>query len=292
MPTKGTEYNDGKQLTVLTDCKYAGVHAAIGRYHTWLEANTHLYTHRQNVAPVALLHPGDALWQQWHTLAPLYFGAGQTLTVGGIPWRVIGPGHTSRADDVRVLLTFDEESARPYVRPDLQVIHVPALTGWRISEPSPVARNAALRQIVTSGAQALLNAYHESKLARRLMDRLQLPRLMTQSPLFYLPSPEAQKSLLAVFPDIYPRVVAPSPVLIEVWQRGRERQIHLVNYAATPQNVQVQLGAAVPGAAVPSTEYSGSLVSPDERKAQAFKGNQVDLALDVYKILLLEEGQI
>ncbi len=280
MTTKGTEYNDGKQLTVLTDDKYADVHAAIGHCHAWLEANAHLYAKRRNVAPIALLHPGDALWQQWHTLAPLYFGAGQALTAGGLPWRVLGPGQP--ADDVRVLLTFDKDSARPFAqRPDLQVIHIPSLAGWQMPRPSPVARNAALRQIVTGGTQTLLNAYHESKLARRVMDRLRLPWLITQSPFFYLPPAAAQKSLLAVLPTVYPRVLASSPVLIEVWQGEQGRQVHLVNYATTPQNVQVQLGATVP-----SAEYSGSVVSPDDEQAGAFVGNQVALTLDVYKMLL------
>jgi len=276
MTTKGTEYNDGKHLTVLTDRKYAGVHAAIGRYHAWLEANAHLYAQRRNVAPIAVLHPGAALWQQWHTLAPLYFGAGQTLTAGGLPWRVLGPGQS--ADDVRILLTFDEESAQAYARPGLPVIHVPSLAGWRKLRPSPVARHAALRQIVTGGAQALLNAYHESKLARGVMDRLGLPRLITQSPFFYLPSSEARKSLLAALPVAYPRVAAPAPVLIEVWQGEPGRQIHLINYAAAPQNVQVQLGETC----------AGHIVSPDNDQAQTFEGERIDLALDVYKLLLLK----
>jgi len=273
--TKGTEYNEGGRLTLLTNRKYADVHAAIGHYHAWLEANVHLYDKRRNLAPVGLLHPGDALWQQWHTLAPLYFGAGQSLTVGGIPWRVLGPGQS--ADNVRVLLTVDEDSAKPYAqRPDLQVIHVPDLTGWQAPQPSPVARHAALRRIVTGGTQALLNAYHESRLARKVMDRLGLPRLITQSPLFYLPSATAQKSLLTALPIVYPRVLAHSPVLIEVWQGESDRQIHLVNYAATPQSIQVQLGA----------EYSGSVISPDDEQGGAFAGNQVALTLDVYKVIL------
>lgn len=276
MTTKGTEYNDGKHLTVLTDRKYASVHAAIGRYHTWLEAKVHLYTKRRNVAPVAVLHPGGALWQQWHTLAPLYFGAGQTLTAGGLPWRVLGPGQL--ADDVDVLLTFDDESAQSYARPGLQVIYISSLAGWRKLRPSPVARHAALRQIVTGGAQALLKAYHESKLARGVMDRLGLPRLITQSPCFYLPSPEARASLLAALPVIYPRVSAPAPALIEVWQGEQGRQIHLVNYAAAPQNVQVHLGDTC----------AGSIVSPDDDQALAWQGDRVDLALDVYKLLLLK----
>jgi hypothetical protein len=143
-----------------------------------------------------------------------------------------------------------------------------------------------LRQIVTGGAQALLNAYHESKLARRVMDHLGLPRLITQSPFFYLPSAAIQKSLLAALPVVYPCVLAPSPVLIEMWQGERGRQIHLVNYAATGQNVQVQLGPAVLSAAALNAEYSGSVVSPDDEQAGAFVGNQVALTLDVYKILL------
>ena len=77
-------------MTLLTASEFAPVTAALGEYHAWLEANAHLFTaDRLNVAPIGLLYPGESLWLDWHRLAPLFYGAGQALTLAGIPWRVV-----------------------------------------------------------------------------------------------------------------------------------------------------------------------------------------------------------
>jgi hypothetical protein len=111
MTTKGTEYFDGKKMTLLTAAEYAPAVAALGEYHTWLEANAGMFTSdRQNLAPVGLLYPGESLWLDWHRIAPLYFGAGQALTMEGIPWQVVdGPQSIL---GLRAVLVFDEEALR------------------------------------------------------------------------------------------------------------------------------------------------------------------------------------
>jgi hypothetical protein len=56
MTIKGTEYNDGKRMTLLTDRTYYEQQVAIGDYHHWLEDHQDPYQNRKNTAPVGLMH--------------------------------------------------------------------------------------------------------------------------------------------------------------------------------------------------------------------------------------------
>jgi hypothetical protein len=281
--TKGTEYHDGKRMTVLTPSEYAPVHAALGEYHTWLEANAELFgTERQNVAPVGLLYPGDRLWLDWHRVASLYFGAGQALTVEGIPWRVIQPGDSLKG--LRAVLGFDQDTLASILPvPGAKAVLVPELDLWSPAPPSSVGESALLRKVVTSGVKAGLKAYSDSKLARGVMDRAGLPKIITQSPLYYVPERRAQQALLDALPsEMSPRLKAEHPALIEVWEAQETLQVHVVNYAGHPQRVQVQFQSRVRGRAL----------SPDHADAapeEIYEGALIDVPLDVYKILLIEK---
>jgi hypothetical protein len=281
--TKGTEYHDGKRMTVLTPTAYAPVHAALGEYHTWLEANAPLFgTERQNVAPIGLLFPGDKLWLDWHRVAPLYFGAGQVLTVEGIPWRVIQPGDF--LEGVQAVLGFDRDTLASILPiPGVKAILVPEIAFWSPAPPSFVGESALLRKVVTSGVRAGLKVYSNSKLARGVMDRAGLPKIITQSPLYYVPERRARKALLDALPSgIFPRLKAECPALIEVWESQGTRQVHVVNYASHPQRVQVQFQSPI----------RGRVLSPDNAdaaRAEIYEGALIDVPLDVYKILLIEK---
>jgi hypothetical protein len=311
MTTKGTEYHDGEQMTLLTAEVYAPVRAAIGAYHAWLKANRTLLTGgRCNAAPVALLYPGEALWLDWHRLAPLYFGAGQALTAEGIPWRVIRPGDSLAG--VRVVLVFDEQGQaltsegllwRMFRRDTVQngvqvflafeeegqklppaevpVVFVPELAGWQPRRPSAIGQRAILRSAVTALTHLGLKAYGSLKPARLAMDSLGLPKLITQTPLYYVPAAEARRALVdALPPNLYPRLESESPALIEVWRDGDTLQVHLANYAREPQTVRVRLGAPL----------SGRAVTPDGEDESRCEGAEIAVALDIYTILLLTDA--
>jgi len=76
---------------------------------------------------------------------------------------------------------------------------------------------------------------------------------------------------------IFPRVAAAQPVLIEVWRRGSEEQIHLVNYAEAPQEITLYFEGP----------RRGVRLSPDE-PTTTFEGSQLTFVLDVYVILVSE----
>ncbi|UCC63581.1 MAG: hypothetical protein JSV36_00540 [Anaerolineae bacterium] len=278
MTTKGTEYRDGKKMTLLTAREYAPVHATLGQYHRWLEASSRFFTaDRRNVAPVGLLYPGDALWLRWHRLAPLYFGAGQALTAEGIPWRVIQAGDSP--EGLRAILVFEEAGLQALSRTaETEVIFVPGLKYWHPRPPSVVSKIGLLRRVLTLAMRAGLKAYGDVRLVRRVADRAGLPRLITQSPLYRVPAGRARQTLLDALPaDVYPRSKSKTPALIEVWQDGEVLQVHLVNYAASPQVIQVHFQSPV----------IGQVVSPDGQDDEAYEGAEIEVPLDVYIILLV-----
>jgi hypothetical protein len=158
----------------------------------------------------------------------------------------------------------------------LHVLHVPDLLGWSYPRQPLVPQIPLLRKLCESAAQGLMNAYMGSRAARRAMDRLGIAKLITQSPFFYLPKPQMRQALLAELPaDLTPRLVCSQPALIEVWQLENEQQIHLVNYAEQPQTVRLCL----------HKQLEVKVISPDETGEQAYYGDQIEIPLDIYKIL-------
>ncbi len=278
MTVKGTEYNDGKFMTLLTDPAYQAQQEAIGVYNRWLEEHQDLYQDRTNLAPVGLLHPEEDLWRHWMSLAPIYNGAGQVLTQAGIPWRVVRKGHDP--GKLSLLLTFT-----PYDREvrfssvDCPQVHVPNLPGWAWRKLKAVAKGGLWHDLVEGLGLSLLRAYHSSKLARGLMDRLNMAKLVLQTGLFDMPAPALEKELLDVLPEgTTPRVKAKTPVLIECWQRGEQRQVHLMNYGPGAQEITIDFGELV----------KATVISPDTAQTLVLEGESLTLLLDIYSILLIE----
>ncbi|MBN1262624.1 MAG: hypothetical protein JXB35_18225 [Anaerolineae bacterium] len=273
MTTKGTEYHDGVQMTLLTDAKYSPAHAAIGAFNRWLEAHQDLYTGRRPAAPAAILYPGEALWLDWFRMAPLYFGAGQVLTTAGIPWRVV------RADDdlqdVAVLLTFGP--AQLPAPSGVALIDVTALPTWVPARPSLAGRSRGWNRVVTAGAKAAMQLYSDVKWARQAMEAVGLHKLVTQTPLYYLPEPARRDALLDALPEaVYPRVTAETPVLIDVWQQGNIQQVHLANYTDTARPVRVHFAAPV----------VAEVIVFGEDHVETLSGATLEVPLDVMTILL------
>lgn len=276
MTIKGTEYNDGEKMTMLTDPAYQAQHAAIGHYNRWLEAHADLYNGRKNTAPIGLLHPEETLWRRWFELAPIYLGAGQALTVAGFPWRVVRQGEA--LDGLAALLTFKPEDQDSTAGETLPRIHVPDLPGWAWLKPTAVSRGGFQHWLTQTVGLGLVRAYHSSKFARRLMDRFNMASLVIQTNMFNLPEETVMQTLLKTLPEgITPTVSAAEPVLIETWQQGRQAQVHLVNYAKGPQKVTVHFERAV----------RARVISPDKEETFDLEGEDLTLDLDIYSILLL-----
>ncbi|WP_322798793.1 hypothetical protein [Thermoflexus sp.] len=268
---KGTEFVEGGTFTVLTAPRYAEQRRAIGTYQRWLADHAALYEGRENCAPLALLHPGDALWAEWTRIAPLYFGAAQTLLDAGIPWRVVRS--PDEAMDARVLVSVQPPSGVAGFHGRWIVLS--ELRGWRDLGRGERPIAPAVRRVLEGIGLGLYRAYFRSRLARRWMDRLQMVHFFVQSPYFQLPPASLRQELLAAIGPIAPRAIASQPVLIEVWRRGSEEQIHLVNYGATEQEVEIQFPSG----------RSGRWISPDGG-AGAFEGDRIRLRLDVYAVLI------
>jgi hypothetical protein len=275
MVIKGTEFVENGTFTLLTAPQYYETRKEIGLYHSWLDENAGLYQNRTNIAPVALRYPGDRLWQDWASMAPLFFGAAQALLAAGIPWKVVMPGDD--LGSVRALLIFDDQPQWLEPQPDLLTIAVPKLPAW--SELKH--RRHLFNRILAGPTNTLIDwgyrAYFESRLARKLLDRAGAMRWFTDSQLYDIPSRALQSALLAALPgDLFPRVHAPVPVLVEWWQRDGQPELHLVNYAAQSQQVQVDFGAA----------HSRQLFSPDQPNLLLPAASSVQLQLDIYSVIL------
>ncbi|MFW5713226.1 MAG: putative glycoside hydrolase [Brevefilum sp.] len=278
MTIKGTEYNDGERMTLLIDPAYQAQQEAIGHYNRWLEDHQELFLERNNLSPVGLLHPEEDLWRHWMSLAPIYYGASQALTVAGIPWRVV-----RKDDDVQalsVLLTFTPYD-RDYQFPgaEYQHVHVPAIPGWAWRKVSAVASGGMWHDLVESLGLFLLRSYHGTKLAREIMDRLNMVKLVNKKTLFDLPSRDLTDALLEIMPaNISPRVTAGDPVLIEYWDQDGKEQLHLMNYGMDKQEISVQFTHPV----------RAEVISPDFVQKQTLHGEVLTFDLDIYSILLID----
>jgi hypothetical protein len=273
MVVKGTEYVDGEGVfTLLTAEQYKPERNAVKEMHQWLRDNAALYRERQNAARVGLLYPEEEIRFRWDQLAPLYFGVAQTLTYAGIPWQAVTPG-----DDwggLETVLCFEQVDQPP---PEMELIHVPGLARWTRPEPTFFARHRQIFQLLSRFLAWYYRAYFRYRWARRLTDRLGVTQWFLQSPHFRLPPEETRQTLLdALVQKSYPRVESSdAPVLIEVWQRGDESQIHLVNYGVKPQRVRVFMDAPAPGRILAPT-----------REAINFSGSSIEFELDVYTLVV------
>ncbi len=272
MVVKGTEYVDSQGVfTLLTAKKYAPERAAANDIHHWLSAHADLYRERRNAARVGLLYPKEGMHFQWDQLAPRYFGVCQTLTNAGIPWRVVTAG--GDWDGLETLFTLEKAD---HPTPSPHIIYVPDLPGWSLPKPSYLARHRGLLDLLSGFLSWYYRAYFRYRWARRITDGLGITQWFLQSPHFRMPADEDQSTILGALGELpAPRVESTeAPVLIEVWQRGGERQIHLVNYGPNPQTVQVTIGQSA----------MGEIISPYHETVE-FTGKKVELDLGIYTVL-------
>jgi len=272
---KGTEYVEDGIFTLLTAKQFSSQREASGHFNRWLESNADLFQNRENAATIGLLHPGEDLYWRWDQVAPLYFGAGQTLLIAGIPWQVVSAENDFSGLDI--LLAFGEGTTIS----GLKVISVPDLPGWEPNPPSFLVRHQTALQLVSKVVGRLYQAYFESRWFRNLGDKFGITKLYMDSPFFNLPETEQRQSLLsAVGEQPYPQVKSDTPLLVDVWQQGEERQLHLVNYSEHPAKLSVTF----------EQETSGQIISPDH-DTRDFQGAQIEADLDVYSILIWKHSE-
>ncbi len=308
---KGTEFFDRRDggFTLLTGEPFEAQRKALADIHRWLADHAHLYrqVERREISPLAIYFPYDTLPFDWQYTAPLVFGACQTLLLSGYPYRIVGPGDWDGVETLLVppidsrddggadlearLRAFTSEGGRIVAlgegegRPSARLV-------W--SDPRPIPAflqyRPALRSFLGRIVMALYRAYFSCRVLRHLLDRTNVTQRVLQggstyNPLFRPPATRSQEALLdAIGPVYLPRVQADLPVAIEWWRRdssdGLIDQLHLVNYADSPQKVEVSL----PWVA------DVRLISPDTSEATAFEGRSLRFTLDLYTVLLCERA--
>ena len=273
---KGTEYYDEHQHTMLTATGFEIQRGAIGQYQHWLEQHSELLTgDRKNLADVVLLYPQEELVYHWHTIAPLFFGVGQTLLKAGIPWRVVRSGEETT--EAATVLAFTEADHNKHKH----ALFVPDFPGWSaIAATTRFAQSAFWRNFLAGVIEPLWHGYFSSKFIRRIVDGLRLFKLFTGTALFDLPEAGLQKALLDQLTSRSPCLSADAPVLVEGWQQGEIRQYHLVNYADRPQSLKLDFPAPV----------KATLVSPDVDSERVLESKTLEFELNVYTIILVKEA--
>ena len=271
---KGTEYvNKDGVFTLLSADKYSRHHAALKELHLWLASHAEIYRNRSNLAQVGLLYPQDQLRTQWNQVAPLYFGVCQTLSFAGIPWKVITQSEC--CSRLKVLLVFESQDQRIK---GPRVIHVQQVPGWSIPAPTILSRHPSIQRLLIGVLSWYYQAYFKYRWARSITDNLGITQWFLQSPHFRLPPENIRGALLNEIPaKIFPQVLwKDAPVLIEVWEKESDRQIHLVNYGFSPQKVEVVL----------AEEQVGTVTQFRQNDFQ-FQASQIEIELDLYAYITI-----
>ncbi len=293
---KGTEFFDLRDggFTLLTGAPFAEEREALGRIHGWLAAHAGLYEERREISPLAVYFPYDTLPFDWRYAAPLTFAACQALLAAGLPYRIVGPGSW---DGVRTLLVppggGDGLQARlsQFAAAGGRVLALgEACPGvplvWPRERPGRtfLQRHPVLRAAVGRVAMAVYRGYFDRPAFRQLLDRTHATQRLLQggpdyNPLFRVPTPEERAALLEELDGVaLPCVQAGEPVLIEWWRQGEMDQLHLVNYAGAPQDVEVSLPWPV----------EARVLSPDVEETRVLEGRSLRVRVDVYAVLAFQ----
>lgn len=280
MTTKGTEYHDGKKMTLLTAPEYKSQQEAIGRFHRWLQENQSIYQSQiERYADIAILHPGDLLWQKWHQLAPIYFAIQQTLLSVGIPWKVISSLEDAKPGNQVII--FDESKIPQSSTHNLSIINAMDFSFSKDIPDSFFNRNPSLRNTLSTITDQLIRGYHGSRSMRKLMDWFGMAKLVTHTPFFMLPNNSIRRELLQkINAEGTFRVISEHPVLIDIWKTNKgEYNIHLANYHAQSQSILLKT----------PQPWKLKIISPSQEvKVTEPEKNTVKMDIDLYHICSTE----
>jgi len=275
MVVKGTEYVDQNGVfTLLTAAAFSAQRDAIKVLHDWLSDHENIYKDRKNSARVGLIYPKILFKTNWDQIAELYFGICQTLTYNGIPWRVV-TDHQS-LDSLEYIFYFEGDAPKAT---GAKATNVTNLENWSLPSQPVMLEKQIIKKTMSSVLSWYYRAYFDYRWTRWITDKLGITRWFLGSPHFKYPRNKKQESVLDVFRHVpCPKVAwTEFPVLIEVWHRNGEAQVHLVNYGNKPQKVTVLFERLA----------SGKINAPG-KKVVNFEGEQVELELDVYAVLRYE----
>ncbi|MHB8134489.1 MAG: alpha-amylase family protein [Anaerolineaceae bacterium] len=284
--TKGTEYFDGFEMTLITCPKYKEQQKAIGDFNYWLQKHRDMFINRKNISPVTLIHPGDNLWKRWFQISPIFYGCMQTLTRAGIPWKVVPD--TELTQHSNTVFTFTESDQKiPGSNIENKFINVPDLKDWQIKSKSYLSNNKKIHKITSWIIESLIRSYHSQPVSRKLMDQFGMAKIVTQTPLFFMPSQKQQRILLdSIIGHNYPKIICAEPVLIDLWQTSKSQiQIHLVNYAKTSQTIKL----------IFEKETNGEIIHLFDTQHNSFEAtSEISFPLDIYSIILMndQKGEI
>jgi len=268
-------------LDSITNSKYKDQQKAIGDFNQWLQKYAELFENRKNIAPVTLIHPGESLWKKWFQISPIFYGSMQTLTAAGIPWKVVADIDSIQRS--RTILSFTESDQKiPDSKFVKKIIHVSELEGWHLKPKSFLDKHKKIYKFVSWIIESLIRSYHSHPFSRKVMDKFGMAKMVTQTPLFFLPSKKKQKVLLdSITNSIFPKIISNQPVLNELWQTNTgQTQIHLVNYAKTPQTIKV----------IFKKESAGEIHHLFNLKHDFFETtSEISFLLDIYSIILMND---
>ena len=241
MTTKGTEYHDGQKMNLLTAPEYKKQQESIGNFHRWLEANQRVYENQTTrISEIAILHPGDLLWQNWHRMAPLFFATQQALLANGIPWRVTRD--IEDLSDLNQVIHFDNHSLPKNLSTPPKFINAFELKSWEEFSESYFNRKPWLMSSLSEIADRLIRGYHGVKSMRKLMDWLGMSKLVTHTPFFRVPEVNFQNELLSLLSINRFRVISSNPVLLDIWKTKTSGiNFHLVNYHTQKQRIKLKI---------------------------------------------------
>ncbi len=284
MVTKGTEYHDGEKMTLLTAPEYSEQQQAIGEFHHWLEDHQDIYQKQtQRFTSVAILYPGDRLWQNWHEIAPLFFAVQQTLITNGIPWQVIKD--LDQLKNQQNLIIFDNTSHPHEMSEEVTVINAFNLSNWKAYQLSFFNNHLLLRKGLSKITDQLIHGYHASKFMRKLMDWFGMSKLVTHTPFFTIPDESFQNGLLAKLNvNNQFRVISENPVLIDVWDTVDEIiHVHLVNYLDKIQTVKLKF---------PQMSTIKIIQKGKNEETKVTNTDEITINLDLYCICILQKNEV
>ncbi len=283
MTTKGTEYHDGKKMTLLTATEYKEQQNVIGNLHHWLQDHQSIYqSQTKRIASVGILHPGDQLWQKWFQIAPLYFACQQTLLAAGIPWRTITD--VEDLDGIRQLIVFEHLQQPEKIPPALSIIKAHEFSSSNTFSQSFFDRHPGMKSLLSNIADNLIRGYHANKSLRKLMDWLGMAKLVTHTPFFTLPAQEFQQELLRkINTQEIIRVISEYPVLMDLWEnKSNGVHIHLVNYHGQKQVIKLK---------IPDNSIL-TFISPEQQTQEIHTiSDTATLELDLYSIYFLDRNK-
>lgn len=277
------------RLTLSLHAEFERQQQGIRQANRWMEQHAGWLAERTNNCPLAVYYDDSLLNGDWGTVAPVFWGACQTLIRRGLPFRVVGdtdwdgvttlimpPGRAGKVD--QSLARFVEAGGRVIALQRARVGSAgrPLWTGYR-----PVRSSwlhwPLIRRVTYRGGVVGWRLYHTQGLVRFFVRRFERqPASSRDLWQTELPDDLQAELLEAVGRTFAPRADGDGPVLFTMWREpGGVQQWHLVNYLEQPQRVTLRVSGFI----------SAHVYAVGEETPSKVFGNELIVILDDYKVL-------